>query len=126
LLVIVMACATGIGIIVMELFDGERVWPVAVGFVLAFIALLGSIVSTFLSCCTIEDDLDFEDYMDEKEEQAHLMRRGYPDPYGYPAPPYAAAPAPAPYAQPQPYGYAPPGYQQPGYQQPYQGYAQYR
>merc|ERR1719240_529313 len=88
-----------------------------------------------LSCATIEDDLDYEEYLEDKaEEREYLMR------YGYVQEPYAQVQAPRPdarqsYAARPPAAYAgqsaypglqpPAGAGQPAYagQQPPAGYA---
>lgn len=131
MLIVVQILATVIGFVIVHMFDAERVFFVSTGFLLSFVALLGTGTSVCLSFMTIEDDLDYEDYLDEKEEQEYMMRRGQ-EAYGYAAPPPYGQPQPPPpsYTQPQPYGYAPPyaqqgypQYQQPGYPQP--GYPQH-
>lgn len=121
MLVVVQILATVIGFIIVGMFDAERVFFVSGGFLLAFVAMLGTGFSVCVSFMTIEDDLDYEDYLDEKEEREYLMRR-QEQAYGY-----AAQPPPS-YAQPQPYAaYSPPYAQQgyPQYQQQ-QGYSQYQ
>jgi len=130
LLVMVQLSALGIGFCVFEMFQADRMFFPSWGFLLALVAMLASGVSVMLSCATIEDDLDFEEYMEDKaEEREYLMRYGQAQVAAPPPPrqPHHAAPAypgyggQPPYAgQPyagQPYAGQPPAYagQHPAY-----------
>lgn len=113
LLVLVQLSALGIGFCVFEMFQADRMFFPSWGFLFALVAMLASSVSVMLSCATIEDDLDFEEYMEDKaEEREYLMRYGH-----------VHAPIPAPPPRQSLPGAPPPGY--PGYPGAYGGQPAY-
>lgn len=114
LLIITMVMMSTIGFMIFDLFDAERMFFPSTAFFLAFIATLASGLSACMGCSQSEEDLDFEEFLEDKEEEEYLMHK------------QAQQQASWGYGQHAQQAYGQQAYQQQGYAQPYaqQPYAQ--